>query len=137
MNKEDLKKEVRCIVIEECYYGGRIVRNGESLTVKRHEFSPTCLVAVDEKGKALAKQPKKLNTKAVKAAFAAGGEGFKEQEKEADFPLIGAADMEKSTNSGATDLSEDEVINEAVELADNAEETVVESKEGEGAAALI
>lgn len=137
MNKEELKKSVSCIVLEDCYYAGRIYKNGESLTVKRFEFSPTCLVAVDKEGNPLKVQPKKLSTKAVKAAFSGSDEAFSETEKSADFPVIGKEDMEEATNSGAEDLSDD--VLESDSLGDSVHpEAVVEStEEGKGASALV
>ena len=128
MNKKDLNKLISVVVLEDCYYGNRIRRNGETMSVKRYEFTPSCLVAVDEDGNPLKKQPKKLSTKAVKEAFAEGGEAFKEAEKGQSFPVISNTDVEEATNSGATELesSEEDVV-----------ESEEESTEGEGVASLV
>lgn len=128
MNKNDLNKLIPVIVLEDCYYGNKIRKNGESMSVKRYEFTPSCLVAVDEDGNPLKKQPKKLSTKAIKQAFKDGGEAFKEAEKEQSFPVITNEQIEEATNTGATELeSSEEVVVESIE----------ESTEGEGVASLV
>jgi len=107
MEASDLKKRIRVMVMEEGYYDGRICTNGEIISVERFQFSPTWMVAIDEKDEALKTQPKKLDADTVKKAFSRAGEGFKEAEKTKDFPVLGKKELEEASNSGAIDLSGD------------------------------
>lgn len=104
---ESVKKQIRVASIASGYYMGRVIPAGKKFRIPRHLFSPNWMVAIDEEGKPKENQPKKLDTKEVKALFDS------EKKKKKNLAVEGKKALEelgvlKKANEGNEDLDLDE-----------------------------